>query len=165
VVKICCDITATFDLQDEQDQVVPKDLHAAIDALSKDQRRLFKQQLELLARYLKMDLQSGEKAIVVSQETNKLLQAQLDLWNVKHGEFYASGIEPPFSPLKVRVYDSSWNWARQDALNMYSDIIFGRLKLINREIVSQCIRIMNQSNPTLVEFMQYHIDNSPTERG
>jgi len=64
VVKICCDITATFDLQDERDQVVPRDLHVAIDALTKDQRRLFKQQLELLARYLKMDLQSGEKAIV-----------------------------------------------------------------------------------------------------
>ena len=95
-----------------------------------------------------------------SQETNKLLQAQLDF-----GEFYASGIEPSFPPLTVRVYDSSWNWARQDALNMYFDIIFGRLKLINRELVSQYIRIMNRSNPTLVEFMQYHIDNGPTERG
>ena len=123
--------------------MVPRDLHAAINALTKDQQRLFKQQLELLARYLKMDLQSGEKAIVVSQETNKLLQAQLDLWNVEDREFYASGIEPPFSPLKVRVYDSSWNWARQDPLNMYFEIIFCRLKLINREIVSQCIRIMN----------------------
>lgn len=138
---------------------------AAIDALTKDQRALFKQQLELLARYLKMDLRSGEKSFVGSQEVNKVLQAQIDLWNVEHGEFYASGIEPSFSPLKARVYDSSWNWARQDALNMYFDIIFGRLKLVDREIVSQCIRIMNRSNPTLLEFMQYHIDNCPTERG
>ncbi|CAZ80158.1 unnamed protein product [Tuber melanosporum] len=138
---------------------------AAIDALTKDQRALFKQQLELLARYLKMDLRSGEKAFVGSQEANKLLQAQIDLWNVEHGDFYAFGIEPSFSPLKVRVYDSSWNWARQDALNMYFDIIFGRLRLVDREIVSQCIRIMNRSNPTLVEFMQYHIDNCPAERG
>ena len=126
---------------------------AAIDALTKYQRALFKQQLELLARYLKMDLRSGEKAFVGSQEANKLLQAQIDSWNVEHGDFYASGIEPSFSPLKVRVYDSSWNWVRQDALNMYFDIIFGRLKLIDREVVSQSIRIMNRSNPTLVEFM------------
>ena len=138
---------------------------AALDALTKDQRALFKQQLELLARYLKMDLKAGDKAFVGSNESQKVLQAQLDLWNVEHGEFYANGIEPAFSQLKARVYDSAWNWARQDALTMYYDIIFGRLTTVDREIVSRCIRIMNRSNPTLLEFMQYHIDNCPTERG
>ncbi|KAH8802729.1 fatty acid synthase-like protein [Xylogone sp. PMI_703] len=138
---------------------------AAIDALTKDQRALFKQQLELFARYLKIDLRSGDKAFIGSQKSQEVLQAQLDLWNVEHGEFYAAGIAPIFSSLKARVYDSSWNWARQDALSMYFDIIFGRLKAVDREIVSQCIRIMNRSNPTLLEFMQYHMDNCPTERG
>ncbi|CAI4210760.1 unnamed protein product [Parascedosporium putredinis] len=138
---------------------------AAIDALTKDQRALFKQQLELFARYLKMDLKAGEKAHISSQSSEKVLQAQLDLWTTEHGDFYAAGIEPVFSSLKARVYDSDWNWARQDALNMYFDIIFGRLKVVDREIVSQCIRIMNRSNPKLLEFMQYHIDNCPEDRG
>ncbi|KAI9660094.1 MAG: 3-oxoacyl-[acyl-carrier-protein] synthase [Bathelium mastoideum] len=138
---------------------------AAIDALTKDQRALFKQQLELFARYLKIDLRAGDKAFVGSQETASALQAQLDLWNAEHGDFYASGIEPSFNPLKARVYDSSWNWARQDALSMYYDIIFGRLTAVDREIVSRCIHIMNRSNPLLLDFMQYHIDNCPTERG
>nr|UWK20280.1 fatty acid synthase alpha subunit [Trichoderma cf. fertile] len=138
---------------------------AAIDALTKDQRALFKQQLELFARYLKIDLRAGDKAHIDSKKSEKVLQAQLDLWTAEHGDFYASGIEPVFSPLKARSYDSSWNWARQDALTMYYDIIFGRLKTVDREIVSQCIRIMNKSNPKLLEFMQYHIDNCPTERG
>ncbi|KAL8824963.1 MAG: hypothetical protein Q9191_004701 [Dirinaria sp. TL-2023a] len=138
---------------------------AAIDALTKDQRALFKQQLELFARYLKMDLRAGDKAFVGSQESNKVLQAQLDLWNTEHGEFYANGIEPSFNQAKARVYDSAWNWARQDALSMYYDIIFGRLKAVDREIVSRCIRIMNRSNPLLLDFMQYHMDICPTERG
>lgn len=138
---------------------------AAIEALTKDQKALFKQQLELLARYLKMDLRKGDKTVVASAETNKVLQAQLDLWSAEHGDVYGAGIEPAFTPLKARVYDSSWNWARQDALLMYYDIIFGRLKLVDREIVSQCIRIMNRSSPQLIEFMIYHIDNVPTERG
>lgn len=138
---------------------------AAIDALTKDQRALFKQQLEIIARYLKMDLRAGQKAFITSQETQRALQAQIDLWQAEHGDFYASGIEPSFDPLKARVYDSSWNWARQDALSMYYDIIFGRLRVVDREIVSQCIRIMNRSNPLLLDFMQYHIDNCPTDRG
>lgn len=138
---------------------------AALDALTQDQKALFKQQLELFARYLKMDLRAGDKAFVGAQDSQKVLQAQLDLWNTEHGEFYANGIEPAFTPLKARVYDSSWNWARQDALTMYFDVIFGRLKAVDREIVSRCIRIMNRSNPLLLEFMQYHIDNCPTQRG
>lgn len=138
---------------------------AAIDALTKDQRALFKQQLELFARYLKIDLRAGDKAFVGSQESQKVLQAQLDLWNTEHGDFYATGIEPSFSQLKARVYDSAWNWARQDVLSMYYDIIFGRLKAVDREIVSRCIRIMNRSNPLLLDFMQYHMDICPTERG
>ncbi|KAI1435266.1 fatty acid synthase subunit alpha [Xylaria sp. CBS 124048] len=138
---------------------------AAIDALTKDQRALFKQQLEHLARYLKMDLRAGDKAAQTSSESQKVLQAQLDLWNAEHGDAYAAGIEPAFSPLKARTYDSWWNWARQDALSMYYDVIFGRLKVVDREIVSQCIRIMSKSSPLLLEFMQYHIDNCPTERG
>ncbi|KAJ4305319.1 beta subunit of fatty acid synthetase [Kalmusia sp. IMI 367209] len=138
---------------------------AAIDALTKDQRALFKQQLELFARYLKMDLRAGDKAFLDSQKASSALQAQLDLWTAEHGDFYASGIEPQFTSLKARVYDSSWNWARQDALSMYYDIIFGRLKAVDREIVSRCIQIMNRSNPLLLDFMQYHIDHCPTERG
>ncbi|KAF2828797.1 hypothetical protein CC86DRAFT_198323 [Ophiobolus disseminans] len=138
---------------------------AAIDALTKDQRQLFKQQLELFARYLKMDLRAGDKAFVNGQKAQSALQAQLDLWTTEHGEFYATGIEPQFTPLKARVYDSSWNWARQDALSMYYDIIFGKLKAVDREIVSRCIAIMNRSNPLLLDFMQYHMDHCPTERG
>ncbi|KAF2857556.1 fatty acid synthase subunit alpha [Piedraia hortae CBS 480.64] len=138
---------------------------AAIEALTKDQRALFKQQLELIARYLKLDLRSGEKAAIVGKQNEAALQAQLDLWNTEHGDFYAAGIEPSFTPLKARIYDSSWNWARQDALNLYFDVIFGRLKAVDREIVSRCLLIMNRSNPTLLDFMQYHIDHCPKDRG
>jgi len=138
---------------------------AALDALTKDQKALFKQQLELYARYLKIDLRQGDKAHIASEQSAKALQSQLDLWNDEHGEFYAAGIEPSFTPLKARVYDSAWNWARQDAMLMFYDIIFGRLKTVDREIVSRCIYIMNRANPTLLDFMQYHIDHCPTERG
>jgi len=64
----------------------------AIDALTEDKRRLCNQQLELIARSLKMDLRSGEKAFIGLPEANKLLQAQIDLWNVEHREYKVSAI-------------------------------------------------------------------------
>ena len=138
---------------------------AALDAITKETKDLARQQLETLARYLKLDLTKGDRSLIKEKEASKVLQAELDLWAEEHGEFYASGIKPVFSPLKARQYDSYWNWARQDSLSMYFDIIFGKLKSIDRETVTQCIQIMNRANPTLIEFMQYHIDHTPTYKG
>lgn len=132
--------------------------------LTKNQTDLAKGQLDLYARFLKLDLKSGERKYLTEVASTAALQSQIDLWEAEHGDFYAAGIVPVFSPLKARVYDSHWNWARQDALDMYFDIIWGRLKLVDREIVSRCIAIMNRSNPTLLDFMQYHIDHCPEEK-
>ncbi|KAK9347028.1 3-oxoacyl-reductase [Lipomyces starkeyi] len=138
---------------------------AAFEELTKDQTHLVRQQMELFAKYLKVDLRAGDKLFVDEVDASSELRKELDLWIAEHGDFYATGIVPSFSPLKARVYDSSWNWARQDALTMYYDIIFGRLSVVDREIVSHCILLMNRSNPTLLEFMQYHIDHCPEKRG
>lgn len=137
---------------------------AQFAALTKDQTDMAKSQLDLYARFLKIDLKAGDKKFLDEQATTLALQAQIDLWEAEHGDFYAAGIAPVFSPLKARVYDSHWNWARQDALDMYFDIIWGRLKLVDREIVARCISIMNRSNPTLLDFMQYHIDHCPADK-
>ncbi|EEB09746.1 fatty acid synthase alpha subunit Lsd1 [Schizosaccharomyces japonicus yFS275] len=138
---------------------------ATFKKLTQSNTKLVTQQLELFANYLNKDLRAGDKAAVAERAVSDALRAQLDLWNNEHGEFYASGISPIFSPLKARVYDSEWNWARQDALKMFYDIIFGRLKLVDREIVSRCIAVMNRANPVLLEFMQYHIDHCPSDKG
>jgi fatty acid synthase subunit alpha, fungi type len=110
---------------------------AAMEALTKSQKQLVGQQMELFARYLDKDLRSGDKLAVAEKEISEKLRAQLDLWMTEHGEFYASGIEPVFSRLKARVYDSSWNWVRQDAMSMFYDIIFGRLSVVSRDIVAR----------------------------
>lgn len=138
---------------------------AAFDELTKDQKYLVRQQLELFANYLKLDIRKGDKAVIAQKEATALLQAELDLWNQEHGEFYAQGIKPVFSPLKARTYDSYWNWARQDALKMFWDVIFGKLDTVDREIVARSISLMNRANPTFIDFVQYHMDHVPTERG
>lgn len=138
---------------------------AALDALSAESKTLAKQQLEVLARYLQVDLNKGAKSFIKEKEATALLQKELDLWETEHGEFYAKGIQPVFSSLKARTYDSYWNWARQDVLSMYFDIIFGKLTSVDRETINQCIQIMNRASPTLIKFMQYHIDHTPEYKG
>ncbi|GME86510.1 unnamed protein product [[Candida] boidinii] len=63
---------------------------AALDALTKENKDLARQQLETLARYLNYDLTKGDKLFLKEKEATAVLQAELDLWAEEHGEFYAS---------------------------------------------------------------------------
>ncbi|KAJ2162492.1 fatty acid synthase alpha subunit Lsd1 [Coemansia sp. RSA 552] len=137
----------------------------AFDKAQREQNRMVTQQLEVLARYLGLDLRKGDRDFEASRVENGLLQAELDLWMEEHGEFYANGIRPAFDARKARTFDSYWNWARQDALILYYEILFGRLTEVDREITSQCIRLMNRANPALMRYMAYHIATTDESKG
>lgn len=130
-----------------------------------DQETFVSQQVELYMRYLKRDSRSGEIAFDKEKVNSATLQARLDSITKEHGDSYLDGIQPVFDPLKARHFDSSWNWVRQDALLMFYDIVFGRLTTVDREITARCIQIMNRADPTLLQYMQYHIDKVSPERG
>lgn len=138
---------------------------AALEALSKDQKILFREQLNLFANYLQMDLKSGQKEIRELQQAHKALEEQIDLWNTEHGDMYASGITPAFSSRKARVYDSWWNWARQDALALCYDVICGRVSVDDEQLTGQLYEIANRSSPTLKQLVQHLIDRWATEGG
>ena len=138
---------------------------AAFDELNKDQKVLARQQLEVLARYLKMDLDSGEKKFLQEKNTTEQLQAQLDFLTNELGEYFVQGIATSFSRKKARVFDSSWNWAKQSLLSLYFEIIHGVLKNVDRELVAEAINIMNRSNEALIKFMEYHISQTKVEEG
>ncbi|KAJ2630931.1 fatty acid synthase alpha subunit Lsd1 [Coemansia sp. RSA 1290] len=137
----------------------------AFDKAQREQNRMVTQQLEVLARYLGLDLRKGDREFEAARVENGLLQAEVDLWMEEHGEFYANGIRPSFDARKARTFDSYWNWARQDALILYYEILFGRLTEVDREITSQCIRLMNRANPALMRYMAYNIANTDESRG
>ncbi|KNZ81816.1 Fatty acid synthase subunit alpha [Termitomyces sp. J132] len=130
-----------------------------------DQQRFAAQHVELYMRYLGRDSRAGELAFDQEKAASIALQAKLDSITREHGDTYIEGIQPRFDPLKVRHFDSSWNWVRQDALLMYYDIIFGRLTTVDREITARCIAILNRADPELLAYMQYHIDQCDPSKG
>jgi len=130
-----------------------------------DQNKFAAQQIEVYMRYLGRDSRAGELAFDKERSNNLALQARLDSITREHGDAYLDGIQPRFDPLKARHFDSSWNWARQDALLMYYDIIHGNLKTIDREITARCIAILNRADPGLLRYMQYHIDRCDPSKG
>ncbi|KNC98227.1 phosphopantetheine-protein transferase domain [Spizellomyces punctatus DAOM BR117] len=128
---------------------------------------LVRQQLETFAKYLDLDLLAEARTAATERDARDALQAQLDHWIAEHGDVYAEGIKPSFDRLKARVFDSHWNWARQDALQLYYDMIFGRISSVDRELMNQCIHLMNRAEDaeSLVTFMEYYLENCPEARG
>lgn len=133
---------------------------AAFEELTKDNKVLARQQLQVLARYLKMDLNKASKIADQQKDTLRGLQDQLDFITNELGETFIDGISSSFSRKKARVFDSSWNWSRQSLLILYFEIIHGLLNRVDRELVSEAINIMNRSNSALIKFMEYHINKA-----
>lgn len=130
-----------------------------------EQHEFARQQVELYMRYLDLDPRSGDRQADVEKMSAAALQAKLDSIDKEHGDFYVNGIQPVFEPLKARHFDSSWNWVRQDALIMWYDILHGRISTVDRDITARCIAIINRADESLLEYMQYYVNQCDPTRG
>jgi fatty acid synthase subunit beta len=128
---------------------------AQLKALFASQQHLWTAQLNALASALDINLHASNHAIQQQQSVLEGLQSQIDLWISEHGDDYAQGIQPIFDPLKARHFDSAWNWVRQDALSLFFDIIFGRLRDVDRALIAQCLHVMNRADHHVIQYMEY----------
>lgn len=124
------------------------------------------QQIEVLERFIGHDRRTdGRKVDAISAELLALTD-KLDLIKTEHGDTYLDGILPKFSAAKARNFSSFWNWSRQDAMLMYYDIVYGRLKSVDREISARCLSLFGRvDGPALLELMQYTINRVDASQG
>lgn len=95
----------------------------ALKSITGAQEELSRKLLQIYAKQCGVDLQGDRLALDNLRDTlEKELQAELGQIQSEHGEEYINGIKPRFNRLKARRYDSSWNWALQDLLQLYYEI-------------------------------------------
>ncbi|EGZ23948.1 hypothetical protein PHYSODRAFT_556584 [Phytophthora sojae] len=76
-------------------------------------------QVEALNSYLGDDQLDWHRKIETEVDLREDLESSVSLWVTEHGEFYGAGIAGKFDAKKERQYDSYWNWAVQDAMELY----------------------------------------------
>ena len=104
-----------------------------LDKFRAEQNDFAALQVDAYMRYLNRDPRAANRLHEQEKLNSQSLQDRLDAIAREHGEAYINGVMSSFDPLKARTFDSSWNWARQDALAMFYDIIFGRLTTVDRD--------------------------------
>ncbi|KAJ2839351.1 fatty acid synthase alpha subunit Lsd1 [Coemansia sp. 'formosensis'] len=87
------------------------------------QRTLALQQVEAYAKYLGLDMRAGHRQAERAEAAGQQAQQQLDAMADELGPEFVAGVQPKFDARKARVFDSYWNWAREDALQWISQVL------------------------------------------
>ncbi|KAJ2728322.1 fatty acid synthase alpha subunit Lsd1, partial [Coemansia sp. BCRC 34962] len=98
---------------------------AAIEKMQQEQHEHIRQQIQVLARYIRLDLREDARLAEKEQANAPRLQAKLDRVSAELGDELIDGVQPLFDALKARHFDSSWNWVRQEAYELIQQAIGG----------------------------------------
>ncbi|KAJ1947505.1 fatty acid synthase alpha subunit Lsd1 [Linderina macrospora] len=127
---------------------------AEFEASQLAQKQMVTQQLRVLARYLGINI---DAALNGSAGTENQDSAEAEGWLVEHGEFYADNFKPKFSALMARHFDSSWNWARQDLIEIYYRLVQGKVTRIDLSMASDCLQLVNRLTPSIMDDLSQQV--------
>ncbi|KAJ2708293.1 fatty acid synthase alpha subunit Lsd1 [Coemansia sp. IMI 203386] len=116
-------------------------------------KQLIKRSLDAMSVYLGVASEADR-----SDNAQSEALAHLDMWTAELGSDFAEGVRPLFSMAKARIFDSWWNWARQDIMELYYDIICGKISQTELRTAPHCLRLANRLNSSVIETLQYIVD-------
>ncbi|KAJ2581313.1 fatty acid synthase alpha subunit Lsd1, partial [Coemansia sp. RSA 1836] len=91
---------------------------AEMEKMQQKQHEHIRQQIQVLARYAGIDPREGARLAEAEQAKVTQMQAELDSISAEFGDELITGVRPLFDARKARHFDSSWNWARQEAYEL-----------------------------------------------
>ncbi|KAJ2487623.1 fatty acid synthase alpha subunit Lsd1 [Coemansia sp. RSA 2050] len=96
---------------------------AEMEKMQRKQHEHIRQQIQVLARYAGMDLREGARLAENERAIATEAQAKLDRISAELGDELIYGVQSLFNARKARHFDSSWNWARQEAYELIQQAI------------------------------------------
>ena len=132
---------------------------AALKAFEVRYNALIKEHMRVYHEYLGEDPLAADKMTQMQEELRKQAEAQLLIWQAEHGasDEYFEGIKPVFDTKKERRYNSSWNWNRQDCLQLYYDYACGRATQWSTAIRERLYHIKNRATPSVVDMVEHYL--------
>lgn len=116
---------------------------------------------EHIAKLLKLDHPAHQETEVKDDDDEfQAAQTQLNLWNEEFNEDFAGGIKPQFDAAKVRKYDSSWNWVREDLISLFYEIAKDGVPPSSPRIE----RILHRWNTDCQDLVQFYASESHVKR-
>ncbi|KAJ2879371.1 fatty acid synthase alpha subunit Lsd1, partial [Coemansia aciculifera] len=130
---------------------------AEMEKMQQKQHEHIRQQIQVLARYIGMDLREGARLAEDGQARVVEMQTKLDSISTELGDEFIDGMQPLFDARKARRFDSSWNWVRQEAYELIQQAINSctsgstNAPVCVGEVALQ--RLKNRSSPSLLQML------------
>ncbi|KAL4137325.1 hypothetical protein PRIC2_000847 [Phytophthora ramorum] len=141
-----------------QSSSLPSDFEKRLKSMIADQ-------IDALSSYLGDDQLDWHRKIETEVDMREDLESSVSHWVAEHGEFYGSGIAGKFDAKKERQYDSYWNWAVQDAMELYYRTA-AAAKAVNPKLnvnESLSLHLCNRATPELVRCMKFVMSRAEVE--
>ncbi|KAJ2883713.1 fatty acid synthase alpha subunit Lsd1 [Coemansia aciculifera] len=130
---------------------------AEMEKMQQKQHEHIRQQIQVLARYAGIDPREGARLAEDEQARAAQLQTKLDSISAELGDELIDGVRPLFDAHKARHFDSSWNWARQEAYELTQQAIAnctaGPTRIFARVDEAALQRLKNRSSPGLLQMI------------
>ena len=132
---------------------------ASIEAASKEHKAYLMKQFEMLARYLKQDYSPSTDKVRESEAYHQASDEVINLTRSELGEEFIAGIRPKFDPTKVRIYDSYWNWAREDLISLFLDYRSRHLQLESTEATDRILCILSRWDTNCEDLVKFYLSS------
>lgn len=121
--------------------------------------------MKVYYEYLGQDPLASERIREMYEAFREESEKTIAVWVQEHGDAYFEGIKPVFNSKKERRYDSSWNWVRQDCLELYYDYACGRATQWTLDVRERLYHIKNRATPKVVDMVEYYYKNKTVDDG
>ncbi|KAJ2688668.1 fatty acid synthase alpha subunit Lsd1 [Coemansia spiralis] len=130
---------------------------AEMEKMQQKQHEHIRQQIQVLARYAGIDPREGARLAEDEKTRAAEMQAKLDGISAEFGDELIDGVQPRFDANKARHFESSWNWARQEAYELTQKAIVsctaGSATKSASVDEAALQRLRNRSSPGLLQML------------
>lgn len=128
---------------------------AGLELVRNEQRDYHLKQYKLLAKFLQINPDLEHERIQELTASEKLLKERLDQWANEFDDHFFDGIQPLFDSRRIRIYDSWWNWAREDLLRLLSDCALERYDLQSLVHLESVQVLLSRFEPSCLDILQH----------
>ena len=132
---------------------------ASVEATDKEQKAYLMKQFELLAKYLKQEYSPNTKKTHQLETHQQVFDEQFNLIRSELDEPFIVGVKPRFDHKKARIYDSYWNWAREDLMSFFLDVQEKHLQSGSNESSTLVLRMLNRWDTACEDLVKFYISS------
>lgn len=129
---------------------------ASIEAAGKQQKEYLMKQFDVLANHLEQDHSGTDDKVMELEAHQEATDARLDMMKLELDDDFITGVEPRFDPTKSRIYDSSWNWVREDLISLLTEIHPEDSIPRGLETDDRLRHILNRWDPTCGDIVEFY---------